>query len=98
MEAIMYCEVLKGVGRILICYPRQQRWMKFINILPIHVKTQHKMAPMNYFDSNMSNSTHTIVHFEERWWLRLMDAGNLCNTGFRSILCIVKLSKALLIN
>jgi hypothetical protein len=52
--------VLTLGGRILGLYPER-----------ILVNSQHSMDSMNYFDSDMSNSTNTVVHFDEK-------SGNLC--------------------
>ena len=41
--------------------------MKFTNTLPTQVKTQNTFwLPINYFDSDMSNSTNTVVYFDDK--------------------------------
>jgi hypothetical protein len=55
------------------------------------------MTSLNYFDSNMFNSTNTIVHIAERRKCMLTDAGkvtsNLCDAVRHSIFHIVKFTK-----
>jgi hypothetical protein len=50
---------------ILVFFPERKRGIQFTNTLLTHVKTQKtSMASMNYFGSDMSNSTNTVVHFD----------------------------------
>ena len=46
--------------RIQVFYPKWKRGIKFINI---H-QPKHILASTNYFDSDMSNSTNTVVYFD----------------------------------
>ena len=48
------------------------------------------MAFMNYFDSNMSTSTNTVVHFKERRRLMFIDARKVAHSMYvaqLSVLC-----------
>jgi hypothetical protein len=53
------------------------------------------MTSMNYFDSNMSHSTITVIHIE----FMLTDAGkvahNLCDAVDSSIILFVKLASSI---
>lgn len=67
-----------------------------------HVKKKKKKLTwvgriLVFFQSDISNSANTIVHFEERWYFMFTDAGkvkqNLCDTTGRSNFHIVKFNK-----
>ena len=47
-------------------YPEPEAMDKIYQYPPTHVKTQNTfiLASMNYFDSDMSKSTNTVVYFD----------------------------------
>ena len=50
--------------RILVFYPEPEARDTIYYYPPIHVKTQHLLASMIYFDSDMYKSTNTVVYFD----------------------------------
>jgi hypothetical protein len=48
--------------RVLVFFPTAARNI-FVNILLTHVKTQSTVASINYFNSDIYNSTNTVVYF-----------------------------------
>ena len=49
-------------------YPEPEARYKIYQYPPTHVKTQNTsiLASMNYFDSDMSKSTNTVVYFDRK--------------------------------
>jgi hypothetical protein len=59
--------------------------IKFTNILSTHAKTQHILDSMNHFDSDMSNSTNTVVYFDRKMVLYIYIADNIAHNLCRPI-------------
>jgi hypothetical protein len=63
------CLPLKVHGSVdIMIYPEPEARDKIHQYPPTHVRTQNTfvLASMNYFDSDMSKSTNTVVYFEWR--------------------------------
>jgi hypothetical protein len=67
--------------RILVFYPEPEARDKMYLYPPTHVKTQHILASMIYFDFDMSNSTNTVVYFDWKTVIYIYVCGK-CRTQF----------------
>jgi hypothetical protein len=68
---------------ILMIYPEPEARDKIYQYPPTHVKTQNTfiLASMNYFDSDMSKSTNTVVNFDWKTGIYIYVCG-ICRTQF----------------
>ncbi len=66
----------------MIC-PEPEARDKIYQCLPTHVKTQNTLilASMNYFDSDMSKSTNTVVYFDWKTGIYIYVC-RICRTQF----------------
>ena len=67
-------------------YPEPEARDKIYQYLPTHAKTQNTfiLASRNYFDSDMSKSTNTIVYFDWKTGIYIYACG-ICRTHFTVI-------------
>ena len=61
-------------------YPEPEARDKIYQYRPTHLKTQNTfiLASMNYFDSDMSKSTNTVVHFDWKTGIYIYVCGICC--------------------
>ena len=68
--------------RILVFYPEPEARDTIYKYPPTHVKIQNTFWPiMNYFDSDMSNSTNRVVYFDWNTVIYIYLCGQ-CRTQF----------------
>ena len=73
--------VLTWVGGYQYFIPNWRRGIKFTNIRQSMLKLKHILASINYFDSDMSNSTNTVVYFDWKTVIYIYACGQ-CHTKF----------------
>ena len=83
---------------ILVFYPERWQGLKSTNILPTHVKTQkHILASMNYFDSDMYNSTNMVVYFDGKYGYLYLRLWTISHTIYAATTCAFMTGKSVLL-